>query len=90
MTDRNIFPQIAQKIPVYIRSKFTKTFDFFTTRYPTKIPDLLGTRIRLFEIPTRPDPNPTFYYPIYLIPDFLLPVPALHDDTFGNSNVLLF
>ena len=44
---------------------------------PDKIPDFLGTRIRLFGIPNRPDPNPTFYYPIYSIPDFLLPVPPL-------------
>ena len=43
---------------------------------PDKIPDFLGTGIRLLEFP--PDPNPTFYYPIYSIPDFLLPDPPLH------------
>ena len=45
-------------------------------RIPDKIPDFLGTGIRLLEFP--PDPNPTFYYPIYSIPDFLLPDPPLH------------
>ena len=29
---------------------------------PDKIPDFLGSRIRLFGIPTLLDPNPTFYY----------------------------
>ena len=44
---------------------------------PDKIPDYLGTRIRLFGIPILPDPNPTFYYPIYSISNFLLPAPPL-------------
>ena len=58
---------------------------------PDKIPDFLGTRIRLFGIPNLPDPNPTFYYPIYSIPDFLLPAPPLlHITKLYTMNIELY
>ena len=45
------------------------------TWYPTKYPTFWVPEPDFLEFP--PDPNPTFYYPIYSIPNFLLPAPPL-------------
>ena len=44
---------------------------------PDKIPEFF---LCTYPNPTfwNSDPNPTFYYPIYSIPDFFLPAPPLH------------
>ena len=42
---------------------------FFNIRYPTKISDFLGIRLRLFIFTIRSDPNPTFYYPKISVSD---------------------
>ena len=42
---------------------------FFNIRYPTKISDFFGIRLRLFIFTIRSDPNPTFYYPKISVSD---------------------
>ena len=58
-------------------------FGVKSARYPTKYPTFSLPESDILEFP--PDPNPTFYYPIYSVLDFLLPSPPLDFHSWKNT-----
>ena len=75
-----LLPDIRQKYPTFWVSepnllKQSIKFGVKRAEYPTKYPTFWVPETDFLKFP--PYPNPTFYYPNYSIPDFLLPAPAL-------------